>query len=126
MLENKEIRFEKDIETSLTTRGGWTKLFFSASNYDAEIGLDLTILLDFIAETQPKQWERYQKVYGSEAQGKFVKRLNEEIRTHGMLHVLRNGIKDRGIALKLVYFKPVSGLNEMTIKRYQAESVTLN
>ncbi|HHF7032421.1 type I restriction endonuclease subunit R [Streptococcus mutans] len=124
MLENKEIRFEKDIETSLTTRGGWTKLFFSASNYDAEIGLDLTILLDFIAETQPKQWERYQKVYGSEAQGKFVKRLNEEIRTHGMLHVLRNGIKDRGIALKLVYFKPVSGLNEMTIKRYQANRFT--
>ena len=95
MLENKEIRFEQDIETSLTTRGGWAKLPFSASSYDASIGLDLAILLDFIAETQPKQWERYQKVYGSDAQDKFVKRLNEEIRTHGMLHVLRNGIKDR-------------------------------
>lgn len=124
MLENKEIRFEQDIETSLTTRGGWTKLPFSASSYDASIGLDLAILLDFIAETQPKQWERYQKVYGSDAQDKFVKRLNEEIRTHGMLHVLRNGIKDRGIALKLVYFKPASGLNEMTIRRYQANRFT--
>ena len=31
-----------------------------------------------------------------------------------MLHVLRNGIRDRGISLKVAYFKPVSSLNYET------------
>ena len=34
LVENKEIRFEQDIETSLTTYGKWKKETFNESNFD--------------------------------------------------------------------------------------------
>ncbi|MBP1040984.1 type I restriction endonuclease subunit R [Vagococcus sp. BWB3-3] len=120
MLENRESRFEQDIETSLITRGGWQKLLFSQSNYDATMGIDLDQLLSFVKATQSKQWTRYQKIYQENSREKFFKRFNEEVNTHGLLHVLRNGIKDRGVNLKVIYFKPVSGLNELTQQQYKA------
>lgn len=120
MLENKERRFEQDIETSLITYGGWQKILFTKSNYDATKGLDLDQLLSFIEATQPKQWARYQKIYQENSREKFFKRFNEEVNTHGLLHVLKNGIKDRGVSLKVIYFKPVSELNELTQQQYEA------
>ncbi|SBO17654.1 putative type I restriction-modification system (HsdR) [Carnobacterium divergens] len=120
LLENKERRFEQDIETSLITYGGWQKILFTKSNYDATKGLDLDQLLSFIEATQPKQWARYQKIYQENSREKFFKRFNEEVNTHGLLHVLKNGIKDRGVSLKVIYFKPVSELNELTQQQYEA------
>lgn len=43
MVENKEIRFEQDIETSLTTYGKWKKETFNESNFDPIIGLIVKI-----------------------------------------------------------------------------------
>ncbi|MEK4151889.1 type I restriction endonuclease subunit R [Carnobacterium sp. FSL E2-0243] len=120
MIENKERRFEQDIETSLTNDSGWQKLSFLQSNYDTTIGLDLDQLLSFVETTQQKQWTRYQKIYREKSREKFLKRFNEEVSTHGLLHVLKNGIKDRGVTLKVIYFKPVSGLNELTQQQYEA------
>ncbi|MDB1689315.1 type I restriction endonuclease subunit R [Enterococcus casseliflavus] len=124
MLENKEIRFEQDIETSLVSYGGWQSKRFQDSNFDPEIGLDLNLLIEFINDIQPKAWERYQKIYGSDSPQKLYKRFEEEVSSHGMLHVLRNGITDRGVKLKVAYFKPVSGLNEETLQKYSANRFT--
>jgi type I restriction enzyme, R subunit len=123
-VENKEIRFEQDIETSLTQYGGWQKERFQDSNFEATIGLDLDKLIAFIKETQPKQWERYEKIYNEDAHRKFLKRFEEEILMHGMLHVLRNGIRDRGVSLKVAFFKPVSGLNYELQKKYESNRFT--
>ncbi|HFQ3865054.1 TPA: type I restriction endonuclease subunit R [Enterococcus faecium] len=124
MLENKEIRFEQDIETSLVSYGGWQSRKFQESNFDPNIGLDLDLLIEFITDTQPKAWARYQKIYGSDSPQKLYKRFEEEVSSHGMLHVLRNGITDRGVKLKVAYFKPVSGLNEDTLRKYNANRFT--
>lgn len=48
LVENKEIRFEQDIETSLTTYGKWKKETFNESNFDPIIGLDCQKLLGFV------------------------------------------------------------------------------
>ena len=124
MLENKEIRFEQDIETNLVSYGGWQSRKFQESNFDPNIGLDLDLLIEFITDTQPKAWARYQKIYGSDSPQKLYKRFEEEVSSHGMLHVLRNGITDRGVKLKVAYFKPVSGLNEDTLRKYNANRFT--
>lgn len=124
LVEVKEIRFEQDIESSLTQYGGWQKEKFQDSHFDAAIGLDLDKLISFIEKTQPKQWERYKKIYKEDARRKFLKRFDEEVHMHGMLHVLRNGIKDRGVPLKVAYFKPVSGLNYELQKKYEANQFT--
>lgn len=120
VLENKEIRFEEDIETSFTTHGGWTSKKFKDLNYDGEIGLDANQLLSFVKETQSKNWERYEKIYQSKSESQFLRRFNESVDMQGLLHVLRHGFKDRGIPFRVLYFKPVSALNDETIRKYEA------
>lgn len=120
MLENKEKRFESDIETILTNEGGWESVAFKDTNYVSQQGLDVSILLSFIRETQPKAWKRYEKIYREDAKTRFLKRFNEEVNTHGLLHVLRKGIKDRGVSFKVVYFRPVSSLSYENIKQFEA------
>ena len=120
MVENREIRFEQDIETSLTQLGGWEKESFQDSHYEESVGIDVDKLISFIEKTQPKQWERYLTIHQGDAKRKLTKRFDEEVIAHGMLHVLRNGIRDRGVTLKVAFFRPVSGLNEELQEKYEA------
>lgn len=120
MLENKEIRFEQDIEECLTTSGGWEAKKFNELNYNGATGLDLDQLLSFVKETQHRQWERYRKIYRDQSEEKFLKRFNESVEMQGILYVLRNGFKDRSILFKVMYFKPVSGLNAENVEKYNA------
>ena len=120
MIKNREINFEHDIENSLVQNGGWESIRFQDTYYDANSALDSTVLLEFVKQTQPQNWKRYVAIYRTDAEQKFLKRLNEEITTHGILHVLRKGIKDRGVSFKVVYFQPASSLNTGNIKKYEA------
>jgi len=121
--EDTEKRFEEDIETYLLTEGGYVK--GNQSNYDKDRAIDISQLINFIQETQEKAWLRYQKIYGDEAPRKLYKRLNDEIDTNGLLHVLRYGISDRGVKLKVTAFRPESSLNEKTIRQYQSNNLTV-
>ncbi len=122
-IERTEKRFEADIEDYLLNEGGYRTA--NKDNYDAGKAINLTELIGFIKDTQPKMWERYEKTYGDEVEKKLFKRFNEEVNHHGLLHVLRNGINDRGVKFKLAYFKPESGLNHKLIDRYNLNRLSL-
>lgn len=115
-MNQREIQFESDIEKSLTSSGGWLK---ATNTYNRELGLDLTTLLTFLEDTQLKEMLRYKTVYGENYQKQLIKRLNDEIKANGMVHVFRNGITDRGIKLKLAYFKPETTLNPGDMELYK-------
>ena len=121
-MDYKEKRFEADIEHFLLTKGGYTK--GDMSTYDREKAIDMPKLIEFIKTTQPKQWERYKRNYRDEAEKKLYKRFNEEVEAHGLLHVIRHGINDRGVRLKVAYFKPESTLNQDVIDKYNANILT--
>ena len=121
-MDYKEKRFEGDIEHFLLTKGGYTK--GDMSTYDREKAIDMPKLIEFIKTTQPKQWERYKRNYRDEAEKKLYKRFNEEVEAHGLLHVIRHGINDRGVRLKVAYFKPESTLNQDVIDKYNANILT--
>ena len=123
VLQDDERRFEQDIETYLLTQGGYTK--GSMQGYDADRAIDLNQLLAFVKETQPKQWRRYERNYQGQAEEKFYTRLNDEINHHGLLHVLRHGIEDRGAKIKVAAFRPESSLNDKVINDYQANRMTV-
>lgn len=115
----KEKNFEEDIERWLLTEGGYERGFQMTYNKDAAI--DLTVLRDFISETQPKEWARYQKIYGADdAADQFYKVLQDDISRYGLIYVLRNGIDDRGVKLRIAYFAPASELNEDLMRKYRA------
>jgi type I restriction enzyme, R subunit len=123
VFEDNEKRFESDIETYLLTEGGYSK--GDQSNYDKERAIDINQLVYYIQETQKRAWTRYEKIYKEEAINRLYKRLNDEIETNGLLHVLRYGITDRGVKLKIASFRPESTLNEKIIKDYQANRLTV-
>ena len=121
-MDDKEKRFEQDIESFLLGYGGYAK--GSMTSYNDEKAIDINTLIAFIKASQPKQWERYFRNYKEDAENKLYKRLNEEIENNGLIHVLRNGINDRGVKINIAYFKPESSLNPDTVKLYNDNILT--
>lgn len=98
--------------------GGYHKR--RAEDYDRALCLVPRDVLDFVLATQPKEWLRLSQHHGSAVKEQFFKRVAAEIARRGALDVLRNGIKDSGVAFKLAYFRPASGLNEDTQRLHAA------
>lgn len=111
-----EKNFEADIEQYLLTEGGYQK--GNQATYDKEKAIDLDTLIRFLKLTQPKQWEKYERIYGSNPKAQLYKTLQGDIVSYGLIHTLRNGITDRGIKLKLAYFEPASELNIDLVEKY--------
>lgn len=112
-----EKAFEDAIEKSFITEGGYTK--GNPQQFDRANALDTVTMFEFIKTSQPKQWERYVTVYGADAEESFIARFNKEVRTNGLVFVLRKGFKDRGIQFKLCYFKPETSINEDLLIKYK-------
>lgn len=113
----KEKDFEAYIEHYLLTDGGYSK--GSQTTYDREKAIDLDTLIRFIDVTQHKQWEKFERKYGSGAKSQLYKTLQSNINNYGLIHTLRTGIDDFGIKLKLCYFAPASSLNVDLMEKYK-------
>lgn len=115
-MDTSEKRFEQDIETYFLSHG-FRKVL--PSTYDKEKMLFPEILEEFVSKTQPKAWARYTKLYGASAVDKLTRRVNTAISESNVLDVLKKGIKDMGIEIKLCYFKPSSNLNQDLVNLYE-------
>lgn len=114
----KEKRFEQDIEEYLISKGGYEK--GDPSAFDRKLALDKDTFISFIKKSQPKKWERYVKIYGSDSERQIIDRFNREVKMVGLLRVLRKGFTDRGVTFNAVFWKPETGLNQTTIDQYKA------
>ena len=115
-MDTSEKRFEQDIETYFLNHD-YRKV--EPSLYDKEKMFFPTILEEFVSNTQPKAWARYTKLYPDNAIDRLVRRINNAIDESNVLDVLKKGIKDMGIEIKLCYFKPSSNLNQDLVKLYE-------
>ena len=112
-----EKQFETDIEAFLiSAEGGYTK---PTEKYDAEAGLYVETLINFIKATQPREWERFEKQCASDPIKKFCLALDNAIDMDGLVSVLRHGFKHRGIKFRVCYFKPESHLNKTAGTLYE-------
>jgi type I restriction enzyme R subunit len=69
--------------------------------------------MTFLKESQPEVYENLFKKYGDSIDQKVLSRLNKEIESKGLIHVLRKGFNDvYGGNIKTVFFQPNSSLNE--------------
>lgn len=126
-MDTSEKRFEYDIEQYLISHGyeqfnGQDKdgNWVHNRQHDVDKCIYLDVLCEFIAKTQPKEWAKYTKYYGDKAADKLYTRLEQTISNEGLISVLRNGITDMGVKLKVCYFKPESTLNEILNEQYAA------
>lgn len=112
-----EKQFESDIEYSLLTYGGYEK--GDPKAFDRTVALDVGTLISFVKDTQPKSWEKYETIYGTSCEKAFIERFSKEVRSLGLLSVLRHGFKDRGITFRVVYWKPETSINETAKANYE-------
>ena len=115
-----EKRFESDIETAMLS-GGYTR---NNDTYDAKNALYLDTLVRFVQTTQPKSWQRFELQSGTPE--KFAQAFQNAVDMDGLLSVMRNGFKHRGIPFRVCYFKPESGLNQTALDNYNANEITIN
>ncbi|WP_184724877.1 type I restriction endonuclease subunit R [Saccharopolyspora phatthalungensis] len=115
-----------DAIVSSMLENGWE--LGSASDYDADLGLDTAQLLTFIGATQIDEWNELLGYYGNDAnaaQRGFAKRLDQAISNDGLLEVLRKGVKDHGVRIRLAYFKPSLVTSDDVLDNYRANRLTV-
>ncbi len=115
-----EKRFESDIEAAMLS-GGYTR---NNDTYDAKNALYLDTLVRFVQTTQPKSWQRFELQSGTPE--KFAQAFQNAVDMDGLLSVMRNGFKHRGIPFRVCYFKPESRLNQTALDNYNANEITIN
>ena len=119
-----ELAFEASIEAHLLSKGGYTK--GNPEDYDSKRGLDPEVLIDFVKETQPKEWEYLKNLQKDKAEETLLDDLCRALDSEheGCLKVLRHGFKCFGKEFKVAYFAPASGLNPEIQKLYEANCLT--
>lgn len=111
-----EKQFQKDIINHLESTG---YIHRSTLNYEKATCLDPELTLKFILKTQPREWEKFKRVYGDKAEQKFFYRLVNEIDRKGTIHVLRNGFRDVGAYFSLFYPQPNNNKNPDLFQKYE-------
>ena len=91
-------------------KGGSGWLAGNDAAYDREFAVDSEQLFSFLIATQPEEWAKlgvgnYKDKEGM-ARQKFLARLQGEITRHGVIDVLRHGIKHGALSFDLFYGKP--------------------
>ena len=117
-----EEKFEDHIEAHLN-QSGYQSLH--SSDYDKSLCLIPNETLQFIKDTQLKEYQKLERQHGADTPTKLRDRVSREIDRRGALDVLRKGVKDRGCHFDLTYFLPSSGMNPDHQKLYAQNRFSL-
>lgn len=129
-MPDNEKQFETDIESYLiSSSGGWQKAtdagYRTGFRCDSEgifienYALDIDTLCTFVKNTQPVAWNLFEKRCKSDPQAKFYRAFQNAVDMDGLINVLRHGFKHRGQEFRVVYFKPETELNQLSLSRYK-------
>jgi len=121
---SSEQAFEESIEAHLLS-SGWSKV--DQKGYDRALGLVPEELVAFLAASQPDEWQQLCSRHGSEAKArtKVVKRIADEITARGTVDVLRRGVKDSGVSVRVAFFAPANGLTPGLWEQYRANRLAV-
>ena len=128
-----EAAFEAHIAGFLVEHGGYRRrkdgTTDGESHFDSVAGLDTADLFEFIGATQPGEWVRLVDAgYGGDevlARAGFVQRLASQLDKRGTVDVLRHGVMDRNVRIRLAFFRPASGLAPELVDLYEANVLSV-
>ena len=131
-MRSDERAFEDAITASLVEEGGYRLCKWGtkpewAAHFDGIRALDTAELFAFLETTQPQAWERLVAVHGGQdgARTQVADRLAKQLDERGTVDVLRHGLSDHGVEIRLAYFKPAHGLTPELTERYLANRLTV-
>jgi type I restriction enzyme, R subunit len=111
-----EHTLETAIVDSLVSAGGYIQV--GPDKFDKPSALCPELIIQFLQASQPKEWERAEKIHKEKTATQLLSRLQKELDLNGSLHVLRKGFTDLGVHFDMAYFKPESTLNATLQQQY--------
>ena len=131
-LDHTEKGFESAIEARLLGAGGYqmgdarpADPVKAPLGYNAALALWPGVLIGFLKASQTEAWAKIAKLHGAGAEAKVVALVVKELDLRGTLDVLRHGVTDSGVKLRLAFFRPASALNPETLAAYGQNVLTL-
>jgi len=124
----KEIHFEEHIVKYLTKVAQPEFPEYTEKDnscYDKVLCLIPEDLIGFIEETQNQKFVALYKQYGVNTQHKILENISNELKKRKTLDIFREGVKDRGQKLDLVYFKPNHSKTPEHLKGYAKNRLTI-
>ena len=108
-----ESAFEQLIVREMVSAGGWLGEVTEGTptehlGYDATLGLYPSDLIAFVKDTQGKAWDKLVALAGSahSAEVSLLKRVAAQLDKRGTVEVLRGGLTEKGVAVRLAFFEP--------------------
>lgn len=117
-----ETAFESVIEAHLLAHG---YLGLAPGGFDRERAIFPETVLDFIQETQPKEWARLETLHGARTGEQVLADLCKWMDHNGALATLRHGFKCYGRTLQVAWFKAAHALNPELETQYAANRLGL-
>lgn len=126
-----EHRYEKDMERilselTLEDKGGYTKVQYNNPKepcyrqFDKGVCLDRDAFLDFIRESQPKQY-RSLKARSSDHQDELIiDGFSKGVDRNGLINVIKNGFKVKELTFKVFYKSSEYGSDSELNDKYKA------
>jgi len=114
-LRHSEAAFETVIEHHLLNHG---YVAVPRNSFDQERAIFPAVVLDFIKDTQPKEWAKLEALHGTRTGEQVLADLCKWMDTNGSLATLRHGFKCYGRTLHVAYFKAAHELNPELEERY--------
>ena len=120
----KENHFEDDVVKSLVTQSKYIQQ--DTSVYDKDLCLIPDDIIAFVKDTQANAYQKLEGQYGAETDRKIVENVAKSINTNKTVQVLREGtIKDRGVKLKMAFFKPNHNRTPEHLEKYEQNRLTV-
>jgi type I restriction enzyme R subunit len=97
-------------------------------DFDAKLGFDTVELIGFIEATQGSAWGKLVKAHGGDqdhARHRFVVRLAQQLDERGTVDVLRHGVRDQNVEIRLSYRRPAFGVAPELVAHYDANRLTV-
>jgi len=133
MTSISERLLENEISAHLCAVGGYRTSKVGTEpewrqDFDPKIGLDTAELFAFIELTQGPDWGKLVKAHGGDeelSRERFAKRLAQQIDERGTVDVIRHGVRDQNVEIRLSYRKPAFGIAPELVAHYDANRLTV-
>ncbi len=113
--------FENHFEEGLKSIGFKKKI---NSSYNAKLTLLEEDLIEFLKETQLKQYKIVEKIFKDQTNKVICEKISDKLNSLGVLEVLKNGLGFNGARFDLVYYEPNNNLNIELSKLYNQNIFT--
>lgn len=91
-----------------------------SNDFDLDYLVDKALLEQFIRNAQPVTWRKLEKEFPHNTIEAVAAELDKLRSKRGLLNLLREGFVLQGASIKLLAFKPSSGLNPEHLQKYEA------